>query len=49
MAIALSILKRNKGIMIKDLASQMGYDSAAKFTAAFKEETGMLPSEVTGV
>lgn len=46
MKIALSILEQNKEIKIKDLAIQLGYESAAKFTAAFKEETGMLPSEV---
>lgn len=46
MKIALSILEQNKEIKIKDLAIQMGYESAAKFTAAFKEEIGVLPSEV---
>lgn len=46
MKIAQSILEQNKEIKIKTLATQMGYDNAAKFAAAFKEEMGMLPSEV---
>lgn len=46
MKIAQSILQQNRDIKIKTLASQMGYDNAAKFAAAFKEETGNLPSEM---
>lgn len=46
MKIACSILQNNKAIKIKELAAQLGYENAAKFTTAFKEETGALPSEV---
>lgn len=47
MKIAFSILNQNKDIQIKVLAAQMGYDNAAKFAAAFKDEMGFLPSEAT--
>ncbi len=47
MKIALSILEQNSDIKIKDLATQLGYDNAAKFTAAFKEEIGFLPSKTS--
>ncbi|TNE80965.1 MAG: AraC family transcriptional regulator [Bacteroidetes bacterium] len=46
MQIAKSILQNQKETIIKDLAHQLGYDNAAKFAAAFKAETGLLPSEV---
>jgi AraC-like DNA-binding protein len=46
MKVARTVLLQNKEIMIKDLAAQMGYSSAAKFAAAFREEIGVLPSEI---
>lgn len=48
MKIAQTVLAQNKDIKIKDLAEQMGYTNAAKFTAAFKDEIGALPSDIVG-
>lgn len=33
-------------IKIKDLAKSMGYENASKFSAAFRRQTGHLPSEI---
>lgn len=46
MKLAQEMLLQNPDIKIKDLSTQFGYENAAKFTAAFKEELGILPSEV---
>ena len=39
-------LLENSGKPIKDIANQMGYENAAKFSAAFKEHMGTLPSNI---
>ncbi len=46
MKIAFEILKSQNETKIKDLALQMGYESNTKFSIAFKEVNGVLPSEV---
>ena len=38
-------LLRNSDLKIHEIARQVGYDSAPYFSAAFKNETGMLPRE----
>lgn len=47
MKIARSILEKDNGCKIKEVAALMGYENAAKFAAAFKEETGQLPSNIS--
>lgn len=46
MRIAFSLLKKNEDLKVKELAANLGYTNAAKFSAAFKEELGVLPSDV---
>jgi AraC-like DNA-binding protein len=36
----------NQTIQISDLALALGYESASKFTAAFKKKIGVLPSQI---
>lgn len=43
---AATVMIRSGGYLISDVAHRMGYNNTSKFIAAFKEEVGMLPSEV---
>jgi AraC-like DNA-binding protein len=45
MVLAKEILLQNR-LPIKDLAKSMGYENASKFSAAFRKQNGMLPSEI---
>jgi AraC-like DNA-binding protein len=39
-------LLQNKNTSIKEIAGKLGYENASKFTAAFKQQHNILPSEV---
>jgi len=39
-----SQLLRETGLSVAEIARQVGYESQSKFTAAFKEQYGLLPT-----
>jgi len=45
MEVAMGMIK-NSNIQIKNISSSIGYENASKFSATFKKQFGMLPSEV---
>jgi len=40
------VVLKNKNTNVKEVARQLGYENPSKFTAAFKEQYNVLPSEV---
>jgi AraC-like DNA-binding protein len=45
MDVAMGMIK-NSNIQIKNISASIGYENASKFSATFKKQFGMLPSEV---
>lgn len=45
MKLAYNLISKNR-LQIKDVAKFLGYDNASKFSARFKEQFGVLPSEI---